>query len=324
MSGHYKAHTQRIPKDSLTALTQVHEARGHEEYFAAPDETGCAQCHGTDLKVDETGHPTPDTYPTAGIGNVYPNGEVGNCTVCHTRHRFEKSEARKIEACGGCHIGPDHPDVEIFENSKHGHIYATESEEWDFESPLNEWEPGDYRAPSCATCHMAGIGDLESTHNVTQRLHWNLWAKASKVRNEDDINSLWYGDGVAGREEMKQVCGECHTTSHTEGYFASGDKAVKLYNEAYWEPVEAMRLELAEAGLLKENPWTDGFLIQHYHIWHHDGRRARQGSMMGAPDWAHWHGFFMLQQKMYLATEIYETRMETGEIETSAPWSLAP
>jgi len=171
---------------------------------------------------------------------------------------------------------------------------------------------------------MAGIGDLESTHNVTQRLHWNLWAKASKVRNEDDINSLWYGDGVAGREEMKQVCGECHTTSHTEGYFASGDKAVKLYNEAYWEPVEAMRLELAEAGLLKENPWTDGFLIQHYHIWHHDGRRARQGSMMGAPDWAHWHGFFMLQQKMYLATEIYETRMETGEIETSAPWSLAP
>jgi hydroxylamine dehydrogenase len=323
-SGHYKAHTQRIPKDSLTALTQVHESQGHPEYFTAPDETGCAQCHGTDLTVDETGHPTADTYPTAGIGNVYPNGEIGNCTVCHTRHRFEKAEARKVEACGGCHIGPDHPDVEIFENSKHGHIYATEGEEWTWDSPLNEWEPGDYRAPTCATCHMAGIGELQSTHNVTQRLYWNLWAKESKVRTEADINEVFYGDGEAGREEMKQVCAECHTESHTEGFFASGDKAVQLYNEAYWYPVEAMRLELAEAGLLKENPWTDGFMIQHYHIWHHDGRRARQGSMMGAPDWAHWHGFFMLQQKMYLATEIYEMRMETGEIETAAPWSLAP
>ncbi len=48
------------------------------------------------------------------------------------------------------------------------------------------------------------------------------------------------------------------------------------------------------------------------------------GTMMGAPDWAHWHGFFMLQQKMYLATEIYEMRKGTGEIEAAAPWSLAP
>jgi formate-dependent nitrite reductase cytochrome c552 subunit len=314
-SGHYKAHIQRVPKDGLTALVQVHEGQNHPEFNTASDETGCMQCHGTDLEVDETGHPTAASYPSAGVGNVYPNGEIGNCTVCHSRHTFEMAEARKPEACGGCHIGPDHPDVEIYENTKHGQIFGTEGEEWIWDRPSGEWEPGDYRAPTCATCHMSGIGDLETTHNVTQRLYWNLWAKTSKVRTDDDIMSLWYGDGEAGRAEMEQVCEVCHSSLHTETYFESGDKAVKLYVESYWEPVEAMRVELEEAGLLKENPWKDGFMILHYYIWHHDGRRARQGAMMGAPDWAHWHGFFMLQQKLYRAEDIYNLRMETGVIE---------
>ena len=73
--------------------------------------------------------------------------------------------------------------------------------------------------------------------------------------------------------------------------------------------------ELAEKGLLKDNPWTDEFQIIHYYLWHHEGRRARQGSMMGAPDWAHWHGFFDLQQDLYKLQVIYDKRIETGVIE---------
>ena len=323
-SGHERAAVQYEGKDSMQTLIHVHEGRENEELGNASDETGCQQCHGVTIEIDDTGHPTAETYPSAGIGNVYPTGEIGNCTVCHSRHSFEIAEARKPEACGGCHIGPDHPDIEIFENTKHGQIFAAEGEEWTWDSPSGEWEPGDYRAPTCATCHMSGIGDLKTTHNVTQRLYWNLWAKTSKVRTEDDPMEMFAGDGEAGRAEMEQVCGECHSDLHTKNYFESGDKAVRLYNEEYWAPVEAMRVELADAGLLKDNPWEDGFMVLHYHIWHHDGRRARQGAMMGAPDWAHWHGFFMLQQKLNLATAIYEQRMETGEIETAAPWSLAP
>jgi len=313
-SGHYRAHIQRIPKDSLTALVEVHEGQNHPEFKTASDETGCMQCHGTEYEVDETGHPTPATYPSAGIGNVFPNGEIGNCTVCHSRHSFDIAEARKPDACGGCHLGPDHPDIEIYENTKHGQVFAAEGEEWVWDRPSGEWEPGDFRAPTCAACHMSGIGDLEPTHNVTQRLYWNLWAKESRVRSGNDVLSPWLGDGEAGREEMMEVCSACHSSLHTTAYFESGDKAVKLYNESYWEPVEAMRVELEAAGLLKENPWEDEFMILHYYIWHHDGRRARQGAMMGAPDWAHWHGFFTMQQKLYRAREIYEYRMETGQI----------
>ena len=323
-SGHERAGVQYEGKEGMQTLIQVHEGRDDPELGNASDETGCQQCHGGTFEMDDTGHPTPETYPSAGIGNVYPTGEIGNCTVCHSRHSFEIAEARKPEACGGCHLGPDHPDIEIYENTKHGQIFAAEGEEWNWDSPTGEWEPGDYRAPTCATCHMSGIGDLAPTHNVTQRLYWNLWAKVSKKRTEADPMEMFAGDGDAGRAEMEQVCGECHTSLHTKYYFESADRAVELYNNQYWAPVEAMRVELADAGLIKDNPWTDGFMILHYHIWHHDGRRARQGAMMGAPDWAHWHGFFMLQQKLNLATAIYELRMETGEIETAAPWSLSP
>ncbi|NIR25423.1 MAG: hypothetical protein GWN77_00205, partial [Gammaproteobacteria bacterium] len=30
--------------------------------------------------------------------------------------------------------------------------------------------------------------------------------------------------------------------------------------------------------------------IQHYLIWHHDGRRWRMGASMMGPDWTHWNG----------------------------------
>ena len=323
-SGHERAGVQYEGKDAMQTLIHKHEGRDNPELSGASDETGCQQCHGVTIVVDDTGHPSAETYPSAGVGNVYPTGEIGNCTVCHSRHTFEMAEARKPEACAGCHIGPDHPDLEIFLNTKHGQIFTTEGEEWKWDSPTGEWEPGDYRAPTCATCHMSGIGDLEPTHNISKRLYWNLWAKVSKVRTEDDVMAMFYGDGVAGRAEMEEVCGVCHSDLHTKNFFASGDKAVELYNVEYWTPVEAMRAELAEAGLLKDNPWEDGFMTLHYHIWHHDGRRARQGAMMGGPDWAHWHGFFMLQQKLNLATAIYDIRMETGEIEAAAPWSLSP
>jgi hypothetical protein len=36
--------------------------------------------------------------------------------------------------------------------------------------------------------------------------------------------------------------------------------------------------------------------------------------MMGAPDYAHWHGFFELQLDLYKLEQIYEKRIRTGRI----------
>ncbi len=314
-SGHFRAYHQIIPKDNLHALTRVHEGRNLPELGEAPFETGCMQCHGTRIELDADGRPTPQTWPNAGMGNIYPDGSTGNCSACHTRHLFSVAESRRPQACASCHLGPDHPDFEIFENSKHGHIYNTNSQDWNFEAASGDWEPGDYRAPTCATCHMSGIGDLTTTHNISERLYWNLWAKESKVRKSIDPMSPLLGDGEKGRAQMKQVCSACHSSLHTDGFFEQGDKAVRLYNQGYYAPAKKMLDELKEKGLLAENPWSDEFQITFYYLWHHEGRRARQGAMMGAPDYAHWHGFFELQQDLYKLEQIYEKRIRTGRIE---------
>lgn len=314
-SGHFRAYRQIIPKDSLHALIQVHEGQSIPELQNAPDETGCMQCHGTRIKLDEDNRPTPETWPNNGMGNIYPDGGTGSCTACHSRHKFDIAEARHPNACASCHLGPDHPNIEIFNNSKHGHIYNTEGTTWKWDTAPDAWEPGDYRAPTCATCHMSGIGELTVTHNVSERLYWNLWAKESLVRNSDDVLSPLLGDGPAGRKKMKSVCKNCHSSLHTDGFFAQGDKAVRLYNEGYYAPATKMLNELKEKNLLRENPWADDFQITYYYLWHHEGRRARQGAMMGAPDYAHWHGFFELQQDLYKLEQIYEQRMESGKID---------
>ena len=314
-SGHFRGARQIIPKDSLHALVYKYEGQGNEEFGAASGETGCMQCHGGVIKLDEDNRPTPETWPAAGIGNVYPDDSTGNCGACHTRHKFSVAESRKPAACASCHLGPDHPDIEIYENSKHGQIYASEGDSWNWDAPPDAWEPGDYRAPTCATCHMSGIGELSTTHNISERLFWNLWAKESKVRNSPDPMNPLTGNGPEGRLKMKQVCSSCHSTLHTDGFFKQGDKAVNLYNVAYWAPAKEMHDELAEKGLLRDNPWNDEFQTVFYHLWHHEGRRARQGAMMGGPDYAHWHGFFELQQDMYKLKAIHAKRMETGIIE---------
>ncbi|MFN3164552.1 MAG: multiheme c-type cytochrome, partial [Pseudohongiellaceae bacterium] len=141
------------------ALQIVHEGQNHPELSGAPGETGCMQCHGTDIKLDENNRPTPETWPNNGMGNIYPDGSTGSCNTCHSRHKFSIAEARHPHACASCHLGPDHPNIEIFNNSKHGHLYNTEGDEWKMDSAPDAWEPGDYRGPTCATCHMSGIGE---------------------------------------------------------------------------------------------------------------------------------------------------------------------
>jgi hydroxylamine dehydrogenase len=314
-SGHFRAYHQIIPKDDLHALVHRHEGRSLPELSDAPNEVGCMQCHGTQIKLDENGRPTPETWPNSGMGNIYPDGATGNCSACHTRHKFSIAEARKPYACASCHLGPDHPDIEVYENSKHGQIFDAEGHEWNWNTSPDAWEPGDYRAPTCATCHMSGIGELKTTHNITERLYWNLWAKESKVRNSNDVMSPILGNGPEGREKMREVCSACHGELHTDSFFEQGDKAVRLYNEGYWAPAKKMHDDLEAKGLLTENPWIDEFQITYYHLWHHQGRRARHGAMMAGPDWAHWHGFFELQQDLYKLEQIYKKRIETGKIE---------
>jgi ribosomal protein S20 len=329
-SGHARAALQIKSKKGMQDLIHKYEGRNHPKLSGTPDATGCMQCHGTVIEVKD-GRPTAQTWPNYGIGNVYPDGSVGNCKSCHSGHKFSIEEARKPAACASCHLGPDHPDIEIYNNSMHGHIFNSEGATWKYDSAPDAWEPGDYRAPTCATCHMSGIGSLKSTHNVSRRLRWNIWAPISKHRDGGyetaateymKTGKMTKGNPLAGnpkgsdaaRAEMEQVCKACHVSTHTKNFFKMADMHVELYN-TYAKDAKKMIDTLNKKGLIKKDKWADSAFKIWYHLWHHQGRRMRQGALMGAPDYAHWHGVFELQQNIRELEIIYNKRMKTGKIE---------
>ena len=129
------------------------DPRGSHHLGQEPDELG-RPTNQDALELiarDDKGRPLLHTghWPNTGVGRLNLDGSKGSCTSCHTRHRFSVAEARMPEACDQCHLGPDHPNIEIYENSKHGHVYKTEGHTWNFDGKPGEWQPGeDYRAPT--------------------------------------------------------------------------------------------------------------------------------------------------------------------------------
>jgi hypothetical protein len=275
--------------------------------------TGCYYCHGTVLKVKD-GKLDPATWPNVGVGRVNLDGSLGSCTSCHTRHRFSVMEARKPEACGQCHLGPDHPQIEIYMESKHGDIYTAFSDQYNWNAAAGTWTPGvDYRAPTCAGCHMSGSGDVLTSHDVTERLSWETQAPLT-VRPQDFAAFPADTDWKAERAKMKNICAQCHGTAWIEDFYVDFDTAVEEYNENYFKPAKKMLDELYAKDLLDDTKFFDEELeVEYYELWHHEGRRARMGAMMMAPDYAWWHGFYECKHRFNRFMEGARHLLETGE-----------
>jgi hydroxylamine dehydrogenase len=276
--------------------------------------TGCYNCHGTVIAIDETGKIDPGTWPNAGVGRLNLDGSKGSCTSCHTRHRFSVGEARKPEACDQCHLGPDHPQIEIYEESKHGTIYHAYKDEYNFDAAGGTWTPGvDYRAPTCAACHMSGAGKEPTSHDVTQRLSWETQAPLT-VRPQDFKPFPSGTDWEVERQKMKNICSACHGASWINDFYHGFDKAVEEYNEVYFKPAKAKLDELYEKKLLDKAKFFDERLeVEYYELWHHEGRRARMGAMMMAPDYAWWHGFYECKIRFANYMEEANHLIETGK-----------
>jgi hydroxylamine dehydrogenase len=275
-------------------------------------QTGCYHCHGSVVKV-ENGKFNADTWPNVGVGRINPDGSRGSCSSCHTRHKFSLSEARKPEACGQCHLGPDHPQIEIFEESKHGAIYHAEGDSWNWNAAPGTWTPGvDYRAPSCSVCHMSGVGKIATTHDVTERLAWETQAPLT-VRPSQFTPWPAKTDWQKERGKMEQICLACHSQTWTKGHFERLDAVVANYNDNYYKPMKKLIDELYEKKLLSREKNLDEQLeIDMYELWHHEGRRARFGAAMMAPDYAWWHGFYELKKRCMSIEEQAEQLLQSG------------
>ena len=268
--------------------------------------TGCYYCHGTVLKMKD-GKLDPLTWPNVGVGRVNLDGSKGSCSSCHTRHRFSVMDARKPEACGECHLGPDHPQIEIYKESKHGDIYDAFGDQYNWTAAPGTWTPGvDYRGPTCASCHMSGSGDVLTTHDVTERLSWEIQAPLT-VRPSQFKPFPAKTDWKVERGKMKKICLQCHGKTWVDDHYIKYDQVVANYNDVYFKPVKKMLDELYKKGLLDKKKFFDENLeVEFYELWHDEGRRARMGAAMMAPDYTWWHGFYECKKR-------YVTFMEEAE-----------
>ena len=266
---------------------------------------GCAQCHGRDIPVKD-GKPVMGPWPNEGIGRINPDGSHGNCAACHYRHSFSLKQVRKPDMCGKCHQGPDHPQIEIWELSKHGIAYKSHESEIEPTLERAKWVLGEdyYQAPNCVTCHMgASVTGAKATHDVGARLSWTLRPPISKRKPN------W----EAKRAEMKKACSACHQKLWIDAFYYQFDELVKLYNEKFAKPATDIMKFLRKHKLIDPIPFNEKIEWTYFYLWHHEGRRARHGASMMAPDWTHWHGLYEVAERFYFelipeADEIVEKK----------------
>lgn len=251
--------------------------------------SGCKQCHGSTVKADKDGNLDAATWPNSGIGRINPDGSAGACSACHMRHTFSVAQVREPDMCGRCHMGPDHPQIEIFNESKHGLAFKANKSKMNMDSP--KWVVGeDYTAaPTCATCHVSATPTQPVTHDIGSRLSWTL-RPAISIKMEN-----W----EKKRDDMKNVCAQCHSTSYYNNFYTQYDSAVDLYNEKFAKPAKAIMDKLYAEKLISSTPFDDKIEWTYYLMWHHEGRRARHGASMMGADYAQWHGFFEVANRFY-------------------------
>ncbi|MFH1681025.1 MAG: multiheme c-type cytochrome [Candidatus Eisenbacteria bacterium] len=253
---------------------------------------GCESCHGSKVKIDpdSPNRLARESWPNSGIGRLNPDGSKGSCNACHTRHSFSKAQARRPEACSKCHLGPDHPQKEVYEESKHGNAYYTHIDDMNLDA--DRWVVGiDYfEAPTCATCHMSAAPGEGLSHDVGQRISWTLRPPVSNMKEN------WREK----RENMQKMCTSCHGLEFVRGHYFQMDGVVQLYNKKFAEPAGRIMTVIRERGLL-ENPSSFGNKIEwtYWELWHHEGRRARHGASMMGPDYTWWHGIYDVAQHFY-------------------------
>ena len=116
------------------------------------------------------------------------------CDACHTGHGTDLRIARDPRTCGTCHMGPDHPQLEAWESSRHGILFSHE---------------GETSAPSCVTCHMQG-----GSHNVSRGISAGIARGSLELKKQE-------------RENMLTVCATCHTRTFAARNLEDADRIME-------------------------------------------------------------------------------------------------
>lgn len=184
-------------------------------------------------------------------------------------------------------MGPDHSQVEIYHESKHGVLFNAQKESMNLDADPKTLTTVDMPVPTCATCHMSGLEGMKVTHDTTERLSYWLFAAVSEKRPSYD----------RGRSEMKEVCSTCHVGTHVDAFFDDAEIILASTNEQVKEAQDLMA-ELRAEGLLTPEPFDESIEFLAFDYWHYFGRTAKHGAFMGGADFVQWHGNYELLAKL--------------------------
>ena len=150
------------------------------------------------------------------------------------------------------------------------------------------------------------------THDPGERISWTNRPPVSLVMDTDVNHGIvtetdperrraLIADGAGQkRDRMKEVCTTCHTDSYVNAFYRQYDDLVVLYNEKFAKPGLAIMAALVQNGLRTSTEFDEEIEWTWFYLWHHEGRRARHGAAMMAPDYTHWHGMYEVAERFYM------------------------
>ncbi len=299
----------------------------------------CYSCHGTEVKV--TGMKEVETklgkieipelsnWPNQGVGRINPDGSKGACTPCHPRHSFSIEIARKPYTCAQCHLEPDVPAWNVYNESKHGNIFLSKHSEWDFRAV--PWKLGvDFQAPTCSTCHNSlmttpdGGVIAERTHDFGARLWVRLFGliyshpqprtgDTSIIRNKDghSLPTSFKGEPadefLIGSEDQKKrqamvkgVCQGCHGTDWVDNHFAKLNSTIKETDQMVLAATKFIARAWQNGIADTSNPFDEALEQRWVRQWLFFANSVKYASAMtGAPDYATFkHGWWELTNNL--------------------------
>ena len=238
------------------------------------------------------------------IGKPNFDGSIGSCTECHSRHSTSIALAREPETCGQCHMGPDHSQLEIYKESKHGILFNGQRASMNLAADPKKLSVSDMSVPTCATCHMSGLEGLNVTHDTTERLSYWLFASVSDRRPTYQ----------QGQTAMKEVCLKCHATTQINTFYEEAEEVVVATN-AKVNHVDELVASLRDDGLLTPEPFDEPIEFIQFDYWHYYGRTAKHGAFMGGADFVQWHGNYELLALRVEIEELAEELRRAGSLE---------
>ena len=264
-------------------------------------ELGCAGCHQ--------------------IGARFDDQSRGRCNSCHSSHAFSVEEARRPEACAQCHTGPDHPQMEAWQASKHGQLFVAK-------------ETRDQSA-TCVTCHMP-----KGSHNTGIGLSFGQvgnGAVLDGVSPPVKMRTISAAEARQQRNRMVETCLPCHASRFAADSLSKADEVKKEADVLLSEAVSLIT-QLDKEGLLQRpadlrDAGTKGTGSKHSLVlgmdqpydglspveqrffdmfkFHH--ATTFKGAYHNSPEHTHNEGFLRMKQDMtYLQSEAARLRAEAA------------